>query len=101
MAELRQSSKNGLKMLFILASFSWPVLPAFYAAISTPSATPSTCGGRSDQPTEADQARNVWLSGFRASQSADDAKEIGRSPHKVRQTLFKCQTWLKQPHSHF
>ena len=32
------------------------------------------CG---DQPTEDDQARNVWPSGPRASQNADDANQIG------------------------
>ncbi|SCB46708.1 Transposase [Rhizobium miluonense] len=35
--------------------------------------------------------RNVRQSGTRASQSADDANQIGRSPHKVRQTPIKCK----------
>ncbi len=36
-------------MPFILSCFSWPVLPAFFAAISMPSVTPSTCPGSNGQ----------------------------------------------------
>ncbi|MBB4233060.1 hypothetical protein GGD56_006963 [Rhizobium mongolense] len=58
-AELRRNSKNGSMMPFTPGSLPWPVLPAFFAVISTPSVTPSICPGqwsgrRSDQPTEDD-----------------------------------------------
>lgn len=44
-AGLRPNPKDGSRTPFILASPCWPVLPVFFAVISTPSVTPSTCPG--------------------------------------------------------